>query len=62
MKIADEEYDELIIPGDFNSDPSKRRFFKQLKCFIDVFEFICPDIDRLPSDSYTYQYKPNLQQ
>ena len=52
-KIADEEYDELIIAGDFNSDPNKdRRFFKELKCCICAFEVICPDVDRLPSDSY----------
>ena len=52
-ETADEEYDEQIISGDFNSDPNKRRFFKELKCFIDAFELDCPDIDKLKSDSYT---------
>ena len=50
--IADTEYDELIVSGDFNSDPNKKRFFKEFKCFIDAFELICPDIDGLQSDSY----------
>ena len=54
QKIADVEYDELIIAGDFNGDPNKGRFFNELKCFIDAFELACTDIDRLPSDSYTY--------
>ena len=29
-KIADEEYDELIMSGNFNSDANKGRFFKEL--------------------------------
>ena len=53
-KIADEEYDELIIAEDLNSYPNKGRFFKVFKCFIDAFELLGPDIDRLTSDSYTY--------
>ena len=51
-KISD-EYDEIVISGDSNSDPNKGRFFKELKCFIDTFYLVCPDIDRLSSDSYT---------
>ena len=53
-KFFDEEYDELIISGDFNSDPKKGRFFNELKCCIDVFELASPDIDRKPSVSYSY--------
>ena len=56
-KIADEEYDELIISGAFNSDSNKGRFLKEFKCSIDAFELVCPDIDRILSDSYTYIYK-----
>ena len=41
-KIADEEC-ELIILWDFNNDPNKGRFFKDLKCFIDAFELICSE-------------------
>ena len=36
-KIADVEYDELIMSEDFNSDPNKGWFFKEFKCFIDAF-------------------------
>ena len=54
QKIADVEYDELIIAGDFNCDPNKGRFFNEFKGFTDAFELVCADIDRLPSDSYTY--------
>ena len=55
-KIADEEYDELIRKlksGHFNSGPNNGRFWflKDLKCFIDNFEFVCPDIGRLSSAS-----------
>ena len=53
-KIVDEEYDELNISGDFNSDPNEERFFKELKCFINAFELVYSDIERLPSGSYTY--------
>ena len=54
QKIADVEYDELIIAGDFNSDPNKGIFFNELKGFTDFFELVCADTDRLSSDSYTY--------
>ena len=45
--------------GDFNSYPNKGRFFKdkELKCFIDVFELVCPSTDRSPSDYCTYKPK-----
>ena len=51
-KIANEEYDELIISGNFHSDPNQNKFYKESKCCIDVYELVCPDIDRLPTDSY----------
>ena len=54
QKIADVEYDELIIAGDFNSDPNKGRFFNELKSFTDAFELTCSDIESLPLNSYSY--------
>ena len=31
-----------------------------MKCSIDAFELVCPYIDRLPSDSYTYMSRNQI--
>ena len=55
MTEIEEKIDnEVIISGDFNNDPNKGRFIEELICFIDDFQLVCLDIDRLPSDSYMY--------
>ena len=52
--MVTDEYDELIISGDFNSDSNQGRFFKELKYFIDAFELDSPDMDTLPYEFYAY--------
>ena len=48
------EFDELIIAGDWNADPSKGRFFMEMSSFIDEFGLSIADVVRLPPDSHTY--------
>ena len=47
-------FDEIIIVGDANADPSKGRFFEELQKFIDFYSLILSDINSLPSSSYSY--------
>ena len=49
-----ESYDELVIVGDFNCDPHKGRFYKELKNFCSNFNIHICDVDRLPANSFTY--------
>ena len=49
-----ENYNELFIVGDFNADPSKGRFFNQLKSFCEGNSLFASDIDNLPENSYSY--------
>ena len=49
-----ENYNELFIVGDFNADPSKGRFFNQLKSFCEGNSLFASDIDSLPENSYSY--------
>ena len=39
---------------DFNCHPNKGTFLKELKCFIDAFELVDPDMNILLSDTYKY--------
>ena len=53
--ICDEEtFDEIIILGDMNADPSKGRFFYEFKTFIDSHAFYLRDVECLDRDTYTY--------
>ena len=47
-------YDDLILIGDFNSDPYKGRFFKELLRFSNNHELVCADVDNLSTDSFTF--------
>ena len=49
-----EDFDEVIIAGDFNADPNKGRFFKELKSFSNENSLIIIDNEALPANSYTY--------
>ena len=52
--ISSEDYDELIIAGDFNCSPYKGRFFSYFKEFLQSQSLFAADIDQLPIDSHTY--------
>ena len=52
--INSEAYDDIIIAGDFNSDPVKSRFFKELKSFCAIFDLKISSLDNLPADSFTF--------
>ena len=49
-----EAFDEIIILGDLNADPSKGRFFRELKSFIDDHTLYLNDVNSLPATSYSY--------
>ena len=51
---SDEVYDDLVIMGDFNCDPTKGRFFKEFSDFAATHSLIMSDIHNLPLSSYTY--------
>ena len=55
--ILDEKadaYDDIILAGDWNADPSKGRFFAELKNMVEEYFLILTDIVELPSSSHTY--------
>ena len=52
--IETENPDNVIIAGDFNSDPFKGRFFKYLSSFTERLNFVIADVFNLPRDSFTY--------
>ena len=50
-----QKYDEIIVCGDYNADPTKNsRFFKELESFLDAHYLVANDIKILPKTSYTY--------
>ena len=44
----------VVITGDFNADPSKGRFWKELETFKSSLSLTCADVSSLPNDSFTY--------
>ena len=52
--INTEVYDDIVIAGDFNCDPVKSRFFKELKSFCAIFDLRVSSLDNLPVDSFTF--------
>ena len=52
--INAEAYDDIVIAGDFNCDPVKSRFFKELKSFCAIFDLRVSSLDYLPVDSFTF--------
>ena len=52
--LINETYDDLMWIGDFNSDPSKGRFFEKLDALVREFSLYAADIANLPASSYTY--------
>ena len=52
--LDDEIFDEVLIVGDMNADPSKGRFFRELEPFMQLHSLFMPDIHQLPQSSYTY--------
>ena len=49
-----ENFDEVVIAGDFNCDPSKGRFYREFSNFASSHSLITSDINSLPPDSFTY--------
>ena len=49
-----ETYDEIFIIGDLNCDPSKGRFFKELKHCTELNSLFISDVAKLPPNTYTY--------
>ena len=52
--ISTENFDEIIVAGDFNCDPNKGRFFNEFSLFTESFDFYMTDILCMPPSSYTY--------
>ena len=52
--INAEAYDDIIIAGDFNCDPVKSRFFKELKSLCAIFDLRISSLNNLPADSFTF--------
>ena len=48
------DYDEVLIIGDFNADPNKGRFFRELNLFLSNNSMYANDINSLPNASYAY--------
>ena len=46
--------DSVIIAGDFNGDPFKGRFYKEVKLFANEYSFFMSDVELLPDSSHTY--------
>ena len=51
--INEQNIHNIILAGDFNADPSKGRFWKELNVFIKDFSLLVVD-DQLPIDTFTY--------
>ena len=49
-----ESFNEIIITGDMNADPTKGRFFKEYSIFVETHSFFMSDIINLPTTSYSY--------
>ena len=47
-------FDEIVIAGDFNCDPTKGRFYRELSSLISTHSLHVTDVINLPADSYTY--------
>ena len=52
--INSEIYDEVLIAGDFNCDPSKGRFFSELEAFSSIYDFKFSSIENLDPNSFTF--------
>jgi len=55
-----EIYDDILIIGDFNCDPHKGRFFRELFKLVTDLSLVIRDIESLPSDSYSYVSRNNI--
>ena len=47
-------FDELFIAGDFNCDPNKGRFYRELNVLNSTHSLFISDVMNLPADSFTY--------
>ena len=52
--LTNESFDDIIILGDLNCDPSKGRFYDKLNALVKEFALYPLDISELPASSYTY--------
>ena len=52
--INTQSFDEVIIAGDFNCDPTKGRFFNELNMLISIFDLNLSSVNNLPSDTFTF--------
>ena len=51
--ITEQDVNKVIVTGDFNADPTKGRFWKELLSFIDNLSFLIPSA-QLPQETFTY--------
>ena len=51
--IREQNVTDVIIAGDFNADPKKGRFWRELSDFMRSFSLLALD-DQLPQDTFTY--------
>ena len=49
-----ESFDDVCIVGDFNADPNKGRFYRELLKFSFENSLQIFDVEKMPSESYTY--------
>ena len=52
--LASEDFDNVIIAGDWNADPNKGRFFNEYISFLRENSLFSSDTEMLPADSYSY--------
>ena len=52
--IREKGINNIIISGDFNSNPNKKTLWNELKSFCNEFNLCITDYDRLAPDSFTY--------
>ena len=52
--IREESFDDIVLAGDFNCDPSKGRFFREFSKMLSEHSLVKADIDNLPRTSYTF--------
>ena len=52
--INDGCFDEIIVMGDFNCEPNKDRFFRELQFMTNRHSLLCCDVDAFPFSKCTY--------
>ena len=52
--LLETDFDQVVLSGDWNADPAKGRFYKELSAFVSTFSLSLVDVGALPADSFSY--------